>query len=140
MSAKKRNMACRRIGDSMIVLRENEDTPADEDWDAFLTMLVQDRERFPKLKILVLTEGGGPNAEQRKRLKIALDGRPVRVACVTDSVKVRFIASSVALLNRQIRTFAKSELAAAYTHLGMSAAEQKLAAAILEEMERQVDF
>lgn len=124
----------------MIVLRENEDTPADEDWDAFLAMLVHDRERFPKLKILVLTEGGGPSAEQRKRLKVALDGRPVRVACVTDSVKVRFIASSVALLNRQIRTFSKQELPGAYTHLGMTAAEQKIAAAVLDEMEGQVDF
>lgn len=140
MSNKRRNMACRRIGDSMIVLRENEDTPADEDWDAFLAMLVHDRDRFPKLKILVMTEGGGPSAEQRKRLKVALDGRPVRVACVTDSVKVRFIASSVALLNRQIRTFSKSELDGAYTHLGMNSAEQKIAAAVLDEIEKQVDF
>ena len=140
MTGPKRTLTFRTVGDSMIVLRENKDTPRDEDWDAFLACLVENRARFSQLKILVMTEGGGPNVEQRKRLEVALDRRPVRVAVVTDSIKVRFIVSSIALLNRQISTFSLKEIERAYTHLGMTQAEQSLARAVIRELDQQVEF
>ncbi|HEY8946705.1 MAG TPA: hypothetical protein VIM73_20825 [Polyangiaceae bacterium] len=120
-------------------MRENKETPTDAEWDGFLDQLVKNRANFSNLKILVLTEGGGPNAAQRKRLEQALDGRHLRVAVVTDSGKARFIASAITFLNKLHRGFAVKELPLAYEHLGLTIAEQKLAEAALNEMKPLID-
>lgn len=130
----KRSLLFQKIG-AMIVLRENNQTPTDDDWDAFLRVLAANRENFPSLKILVVTDGGGPNAAQRKRLQAALGGRPVRVAVVTDATIVSFIVSSIALLNHEIRSFSRNQLSAAYAHLNLSPSEQKLAMEAIQTME-----
>jgi len=130
----KPTMLTRKIG-TMIVLRENNDTPLDPEWDAFLKMLVDNRNNFERMKILVVTDGGGPNAGQRKRLETTLSGKPVRVAVVTDSAKSRFIASAISLINRDHRGFSMKEIGQAYQHLDMTLAECKEAEAALKEME-----
>jgi len=129
----KRSLVVRSI-ESLIVLRENSSTPTDRDWDEFLDILAVNRPNFPRIKILVKTDGGGPSAEQRKRLSVALGGKPVRVAVVTDSIKVRFIVSSIALLNSEIATFSNKEIVEAYQHLSLSLREQKLVEAAIVEM------
>lgn len=136
----KKTLAFRFVDSSLLVLRENAVTPRDEDWDAFLTVLEKNRDNFARLRILVRTEGGGPSAPQRKRLEKALGGRPVRVAVVTNSVAVRFIVSSIALLNREIRTFSVDELANAYQHLRLNPAERRDAEKAAFDMEDMVDL
>ena len=123
-----------RVVDSLIILRENSTTPTDRDWDEFLEILAANRPNFPKIKILVKTDGGGPSTEQRKRLSVALGGRPVRVAVVTDSIKVRFIVSSIALLNSEIATFSNKEIAEAYQHLSLEPSERRLVEVAITEM------
>jgi hypothetical protein len=129
----KKTLAVRSV-ESMLILRENADTPTDKDWDEFLDILVENRPRFPSLKILVMTDGGGPNMNQRKRLEKALDKRPVRVAVVSDSARVRFIVSTIAFLNPEIRTFSRKEIDDAYEHLSLTPRERKLAETAIEEM------
>ena len=131
---KKLSLAVRTVG-QMILLRENGSTPVDADWDGFLDILIKNRENFQNLKCLVVTDGGGPNAAQRKRLETALAGRPLRVAVVTDSPKARFIAAMITFLNRDHRGFSKQEIGEAYVHLGMSKAEQSQATEVLRELE-----
>lgn len=127
------SMATRSIG-SMVVLRENKETPSDREWDDFLGILVKNHQALDTLKILVLTEGGGPNAAQRKRLEVALGGKSVRVAIVTDSPKARFIASAITFLNKEHRGFSTSEIDQAYRHLGMTLDEQRAATQALAEL------
>ena len=129
----KRSLVVRAV-ESLIVLRENNVTPTDRDWDEFMQILTLNRPDFPRIKILVKTDGGGPNAEQRKRLSVALGGVPVRVAVVTDSIKVRFIVSSIALLNSEIATFSNKEIAEAYQHLSLTLREQRLVELAITEM------
>jgi hypothetical protein len=133
----KRTLVFQRIG-SMVVLRENNETPMDAEWDAFLDLLKQNREQFAKFKVLVVTDGGGPSAPQRKRLENTLSGRPVRVAVVTDSAKSRFIASAISLINRDHRGFATAEIKQAYAHLGMTPDECHQAEKVLKEMDPQI--
>lgn len=133
----KRTMVFKRIG-SMVVLRENMKTPHDSEWDAFLAFLLANRDDFPKLKVLVATDGGGPSAAQRKRLADTLDGRSVRVAVVTDSAKSRFIASAISLINRDHRGFSTAERKDAYAHLDLSADECTQAETALASMEPEI--
>jgi hypothetical protein len=130
----KTTLVVRTLAPSLVVLRESIDTPFDEEWDAFLRLLKDNRENFAKLRILVVTDGGGPNAAQRKRLDAVLAGRPVRVAVVTDSAKSRFIASAISLINRDHRGFSRAEIDGAYDHLALSPMERRLAETSVKEM------
>jgi hypothetical protein len=89
--------------------------------------------------ILVATDGGAPSAPQIKRLGKALAGGNVRVAVVTDKIRVRFIVSTIALLNSKIKTFARSELYAAYGHLDLTATEIRLTQQMLLQLEVLID-
>jgi hypothetical protein len=133
----KRGMYCRVVG-SMIVIRQNKETSTDQDWDLFLDLLVERRPNFATLKILVVTDGGGPSMAQRKRLEVALDGKPVRVAVVSDSMKTRFIVSSIALLNRDMSSFRANEMSQAYDHLNLTLDERRTAKTTIEELAARV--
>jgi hypothetical protein len=118
-----------------VVSRESFESPRDDEWNEFLRLLEANRENFAKLRILVVTEGGGPNSAQRGRLEAVLKGKAVRVAIVTDSAKSRFIASAVSLFNRDHRGFSKAEMQNAYDHLGLTLSECRLVEAALREMD-----
>lgn len=118
----------------MLILRQNDQSPSDPEWDGFLTLLKAARPEFDRLKILILTDGGGPNAAQRKRLADTLGGKAVRVAVISDSIKVRFVASTIALFHKEHRSFLKSEFRNACGHLGMSSHEGELAKQTLEDL------
>lgn len=132
---KNRTLVTRDIG-GLLISRQNKETPSDAEWDEFLEAVVTNRERAALVKILVMTEGGGPSVVQRKRLEQALDRRTFRVAVVTDSIKVRFIVSSVALLNRDISSFARSDIRDAYRYLDLSMEQQQRAETTLAELGR----
>ena len=132
-----RNMVTRRI-ESILILRQNKEDPSDAEWDECLRLLVADRDKYPMVKVLVVTDGGGPSPAQRKRLDVALRGLSVRVAVVSESIKVRFVVSSVALLSLKIRSFRAHELELAYLHLKLTKQEQPLAQAAVSQMNKEL--
>jgi hypothetical protein len=117
-----------------MVMVQNKETPNDEEWDEFLTLLVKHRAELPKLKLLVTTDGGGPSAIQRKRLENALQGTPMRVAVISDNMKVRFVASMIALFHADHRSFLTTELEDAYNHLRMNVIERRHVHAVVREL------
>ena len=134
----KRSLATAVVG-PMILLRENAKTPTDRDWDDFLGILRAHRGNHERVRILVMTDGGGPNSGQRKRLEQALGGQSFRVAVVTDSAKVRFIVSSIALLNRDIKTFSKNELDGAFEHLRLDFPDRERAKKEIGSLDKEID-
>lgn len=133
--AQKPTLVNRTAAPNLVVSRETFDSPRDEEWNDFLKLLEAQGDNVDKLRLLVVTDGGGPNSAQRTRLETALKGRSVRVAIVTDSAKSRFIASAVSLFNRDHRGFSKAEMSAAYAHLMLTPQECRLVEAALREME-----
>ena len=131
------NMVTRSLG-SMLFLRESALPPSDAEWNQCLRLLSEHRSDWSKVKVLVVTEGGGPTVAQRKSLSSLVEGHPIRVAVVTESTKVRFIVSSAALFLREIASFSPRELHLAYAHLKMSVTEQTSADKILDEMSAAV--
>jgi hypothetical protein len=129
-----RSLITREV-DDMIISRQNKETPNDADWDEFLGVIARNESKSAKARILVITDGGGPSVDQRKRLQKTLSSRQFRVAVVTDSIKVRFIVSSVALLNREISTFSRDDLAKACEYLGLMPGQVREALAVAKEME-----
>src|SRR4051794_24896155 len=113
------NLVVRTFGNLLICVH-NENTPTDADWGVYLSELVRSRANWARLRILVITNGGGPDANQRKRLAEVLKGEVIPAAVVSESIKMRFIVSMVALLNPQIRTFPRSELDGAFASLKLT--------------------
>jgi hypothetical protein len=122
----------------LVLLRENTETPRDEEWDETLRMLTLPAHELSRVKVLVVTDGGGPSLEQRKRLNRTLDGKPLLAAVVSDSVKVRFIVSTVALFMPQLHCFRMAELEAAFTHVGLEGREREAVRHNLAEMAVEV--
>jgi hypothetical protein len=131
----KPTLIIRTVGPNLMIMRETFESPRDEEWNEFLKMLEVRGDNVQKLRLLVLTDGGGPNSAQRGRLEAVLKGRPVRVAIVSDSAKSRFIASAISLFNRDHAGFSKDEIRAAYGHLRLTPEECRLAEQALREME-----
>lgn len=131
------NQVTKRIG-FLVILRENTEAPRDEEWDETLRLLTLHPNDLDKLKVLVVTDGGGPSPAQRKRLDQALKGTPIRVAVVSESVKVRFIVSSVALVTSRIQSFRQNEMDAAFDHLGLDRQARETALRAVREMSAMV--
>lgn len=128
-----RTMFTREVG-HLIISCQTTETPTDWEWREFLDSVTKNRSAATKTRILVLTDGGGPSPDQRKQLQRALSGQTFRVAVVTDSIKVRFIVSSVALLNSSISTFSLSDIGRACEYLGLSKSEVDVALKVADEL------
>jgi hypothetical protein len=83
---------------------------------------------------LVVTAGGGPTPAQRGRLSKVIGQCPVRIAVVTDSVKVYFMVSTLALFMRRICSFGSTQLGDAFAHLDLTSTEIALVKTNLAEM------
>lgn len=132
----KRNMLTRREG-SLVLLRQNTEEPTDQDWAEFLRVLSTQRKEIEakNLKILVYTDGGAVSSDQRKRLAETLGDYHPRVACVSNSVKVRFAGAMIALFQRNYRQFSVAEMRQAFAHLELGAQQREFAETVLWELE-----
>ena len=128
----KRNQVVRKVGDIVFVV-QNDQTPSDAEWNEFLDIL-RSRADLARVKVFVRTAGGAPDAGQRKDLETTLNGVRFRVAVVSDSVKVRFIASVIALFHRDHRSFGVTQTKEAYNHLQLTPQERVLAASTVREL------
>jgi hypothetical protein len=133
----KRNQVTRKVG-SMVILRETAENPSDEEWDETLAILDAHKDELEQIKVLVRTDGGGPSPTQRKKLQQVLRGKVIRVAVVSESVRVRFIVSSVALVTSKISSFRIHETPQAYDYLGLTSRERILVDETLDELSRLV--
>ncbi|MGD0678241.1 MAG: hypothetical protein ABSC94_22755 [Polyangiaceae bacterium] len=129
----KKNQVVRKLG-SLVLTFANESAPTEPEWDEFLSVITTHRPELPKLKFLVVTKGGSPNAAQRKRLEVALGRTRFPVAVVSDAITVRFVASTIALFHRDHRSFSMDQMSLAYDHLQMSPAERTMAEKVISDM------
>jgi hypothetical protein len=119
----------------LLLLRQNHGVPSDESWNEVLKLMTADGTPMDQLKCLVVTDGGGPSPEQRKRLERTMSGKTLPTAVVSDSVKVRFIVSTVTLFTAQIKTFRRAELEQAFTFLNVNKKERFDALKNIAEMD-----
>ena len=93
-----------------------------------------------RLRVLVLTHGGSPDANQRKTMEdMARQDypQPPPVAMVTDSLVVRGVMTLATIFNPYIKCF-PDQLSIAYAYLGLDAHESEQAARALERLRTRV--
>src|SRR5262249_33363511 len=111
----------------------------DAEWDTCLHLLTEDQHDLPNVRVLVVTDGGGPTPEQRRRLQRALAGHPVRVAVGSGRINGPFIVASVALLTSRIKSFNLRQFNEALAHLELNLDDVRIAQVNLREMTALVD-
>lgn len=110
------------ISGELFVVVHPDRPPTDDDWTAYI------RSWHPldmgRMRTLVFTDGGGPNAAQRKLANQALRGRSSLTAVVSSSPMVRGIVTALSWFNPKIKAFSPEEALEAFYYLGMRAPEE----------------
>lgn len=126
-------MAWKVVG-SVLLIAETEEGPSDTEWRAFISDTIRYRTRVDEMRVLINTDGGGPNSAQRSLIKGAIDGKPFRSAVVSDAIKLRFIAAAIMLISKHHRSFTTREWHLAYEHLSLNAEERRGVEAAIREL------
>ncbi len=125
----------------VVLAVNNMRNPNREEWDAYLEMVLAVKEELggdcTKFRQLIFSDGGGPNAAQRK--SVAALGRglkdvdKIRVAIISRSVVARGIITAFRWLGFPLRSFAPDELDEAFAFFEVSKDEAvDLCDAVLE--------
>jgi hypothetical protein len=77
---------------------------------------------YRTVKMLVVTEGGGPTPQQRKEMTTAMAGEQMLTAVVSDAVMIRGIVTALSWFNPKIRSFRTSDIDGALRYLEVSSA------------------
>jgi hypothetical protein len=99
-----KSMVVREVGPLVLVVHPAR-APLDADWDRFVHFC-QVRLAEGPMRMLVLTEGGAPDAMQRAACRVLFERGPVPIAVVTDVRVVRGVVTAIGWFNPGIRAFA----------------------------------
>lgn len=113
-----------KVIDRLFLVAYGTEDPTDGEWFGYIEEIK--RHGVDRTMQLVCTEGGGPNATQRRYLEEALAGRTVPVAVLSSSVSVRGMVSAMSWVNREIRAFPPAGLLDALAYLEIPASRADL--------------
>jgi hypothetical protein len=108
----------------VIVACHNRQTPSTDEYDAYLAYGITSGIPGDRLRFLIFTQGGGPDAMQRRRTEMAMriHGMPqAPSAIVTDAWSVRQIVTVISWFNPGIKAFAGHDTKGAMDFLGIDA-------------------
>lgn len=123
--------------EKLAVIYQGSQHASQDDWQAYMAFLrgIADVEH----RALVYSGCHASRSEQED-LKRATSGRATpRVALISPSTAVRFIATMFTLLNRNLRFFAPADFGAALAHLGCTADETSLVTRTYQDLRDQVE-
>jgi hypothetical protein len=104
----------------ILIVVQGELPPSAANWEAFVNAV---RGHDGELRFFVYTQGWHPSRAQVSQFTHALQGRQPTVAIVSPLTSMAFVVSALALAIRRMRFFGTEEIAAAFTHLGLSSDE-----------------
>ena len=110
-------MIVERVGELCICVHSAA-SPSAAEWEG----MIDELRHIPmaKLKILAVTDGGGPGTVQRGQLIDFLGGAHPRIAVVSDSIAVRGIVTALSWFTSNTKCFSPSGFTQAYAYLQLS--------------------
>lgn len=135
-----KSMVFKIVGNVHIVINGTTE-PHDEDWRLYMNAVRSEEQKmtdFAKMRTLVFSGGGGPNAKQRKEINEFLGGRATPVAIVTSSTIMRGIVTALQWFNPLARAFSPDNVVAAMQFLGTSNSDTNLVWSEAKKLQRSV--
>ncbi|MFS8069916.1 MAG: STAS/SEC14 domain-containing protein [Byssovorax sp.] len=95
-----------------LVVCQAREAAADDEWDQYMEAMARHVEATAKPRVLVITAGGSPTPEQRKRLELIIHPHLARIkfAIVTDSTFARGVVKAIRLFYPFCQAFALKEM------------------------------
>jgi hypothetical protein len=119
-----------------IVLVHNREPPAQAEWDAYIAALTVSRRTLSVLNLLVVTEGGAPNAAQRAQIATAYGDTPTLTAVCNRSAIVQRVITAVGWITRaRLRGFDYDDLAGAMDYLAIAPTEHRKIAELVAALQ-----
>jgi hypothetical protein len=119
------------------VFVHSHESPDDDEWNRLLDVFRQLPD-LKRIRVLVFTYGGAPNARQRALLNEVLQNARPPVAVITPSAFARAAGTAISWFIPSIRTFAPEEVDRALDHLDASEADRRRLSEALVELRREV--
>jgi hypothetical protein len=91
--------------DHLMVILHTRRPPPDAEWSQLAASADPDRAPLP---MLVLTDGGNPTSKQRALVHPVVSKEKPMTAVISEATTIRFVVSTLTLLNENVRTFAPS--------------------------------
>lgn len=129
-------MKWRRLG-RLVVTVHSEQPPTEEEWSRYMGQ-ADTYHPLEDQRILVVSEGGAPNATQRQQLIDLLDNARVPTAILTTSWIMRGSGAAVSWFNRSLRVFGPNALDQALEHLQLTQWERTEALRQLREFQNEL--
>jgi hypothetical protein len=124
-----------RIEGTVLAAVHGREDPTDAEWTAYLTSA---RGPTRYTGTLVVTDGGGPNALQRKQLEDLPELRDLPVAVVTASRAARGIVTAIGWFGKAIKAFSPQHLPEALRYLRITPAEATRVCTSIDEMKAEL--
>jgi hypothetical protein len=123
---------CRSFGDYMVFVH-SEQSPSNTEWSSLMDAF-RSATNLRRIRVLVFTYGGAPNARQRAELNDVLgDVRPL-VAVVTPSTLARAVCTAIGWFQPRLRSYAPEELESAFNYLDANQDDRKVLSRMLRGM------
>lgn len=130
-----KSLCARKLG-NVVVFVHGSVAPSDPEWESVLDYYRQVPDSS-RLRALVYTDGGAPDAKQRARL-VELSHTKARIAVLTASAFARAAGIAVSWFNPHLRLFKPSEVERALDHLEVTPEERVELRRILAELKREL--
>jgi hypothetical protein len=131
-----RQLAWKRVGDVFVVV-DGVGKPEPSEWQELISDFSEFLEQGT-LRVLVASEGGAPDATQRKLLSDTIRGRPARFALLAKSAGVRAAGMAVSFFVPGFSVFKVTDVEKALSHLDVRSATHEELRQALSEVRRQV--
>jgi hypothetical protein len=133
------------IGGLVVVLSlHNAEDPSADDWKKYLNVsgqaLKKVHDDVDKLRNLVITDGGAPNAKQRKQMADLVHSRANKIGVLTNSLEnpiKRGVATAITWLNPAFRAVMPARWHELFAHLDLERHVHPLLAEF-DQMQRQL--
>lgn len=129
-------MKWRRLG-RFVVTVHSDRPPTEEEWSRYMGQ-ADTYQPLEDQRILVVSEGGAPNATQRQQLIDLLHDVRVPTAILTTSWIMRGSGAAVSWFNRSLRVFGPNAIEQALEHLQLTQWERREALRLLREFQNEL--
>jgi len=131
------------VGDANVLLfLHTEHAPSAESWSELLAFLTDhgSKNDLRKFRVLVLTDGGGPDNTMRGQLQefFKTTRQSPKIAVVTTSVISRGIVAAVSWFNPNVKAFPPSHFANALAHLEVASSSTPRLLREFADMQREL--
>ena len=118
----------------LVVVCQTATNPSDVEWRAYVAAVKAFAARHDRLRFLVMTDGGHPNAKQQAYVGAELGAVRWPAAIVSASVALRFVAAALNLFNSEIKCFSPLRCDEAFAHIELSFPERQRVEAMVERL------